>query len=272
MPLPVNFSAFDHSMIMKSISLLLLSLGLGALQVHAQSEMRYFRLVTPAANGEPEYEESISLFVSEDYAGGTEFAGSAETHSAYGNLTAVVRPDGIIHATWNYEIEGSEQSEEQLLKLDGDTLYLGEGELEERGPGQMVLKDPAAVVFEKALKEVAMSELPANAEEAAASVAALKAEIAKLAGGAVELDGMLRETQGWVRFLGYLAPAEGATLQNAEFAGRFPNEFQIQVKKDGDQWKLIRHGFRGAEGYFELTEASEEYESAPWPLEEEMLP
>jgi hypothetical protein len=253
-------------------TLILLTLGLAALQANAQDQVRYFQLITPAAKDEPSYEESIALWVSGEYAGGTQFAGSEGTHSAYGNLTAVVRPDGIIHATWNYDIEGSEQSEEQLLKLDGDTLYLGEGELEERGPGQMVLKDPAKVVFEKALKEIKMSEPEIDSEEAAPLVTALKEAVAKLAGAPVELEGGLRLTQGWVRFLGFIKPAEGAEVKNEAFAGSLGDEFQILLKQDAEKkWKLIRHGFRGPDGYFELEEASEDYESAPWPLEEELF-
>ena len=253
-------------------ALLLLALCILTLPARGQDQVRYFQLITPAAKDEPAYEESIALWVSGEYVGGSQFAGSEGTDSAYGNLVAVVRPDGIIHATWNYDIEGSEQSEEQLLKLDGDTLYLGEGELEERGPGQMVLKDPAKVVFEKALKEIKMSEPAIDSEEAAPIVTALKEAVAKLAGAPVELEGGLRLTQGWVRFLGFVKPAEGAEVKNENFAGNLDNEFQIQLKKDGDKgWKLIRHGFRGAEGYFEIEEASEDFEAAPWPLEEEIF-
>lgn len=257
---------------MKISHLILLALGLAPVFANAQDEVRYFQLITPAAQDEPAYEESIALWVSGEAAGGTQFAGSEGSHSAYGNLVAVVRPDGIIHATWNYDIEGSEQSEEQLLKLDGDTLYIGEGELEERGPGQMVLKDPAKVVFEKGLKEIKMSEPAIDSEEAAPVVAALKEAVAKLAGAPVELEGGLRLTQGWVRFVGFVKPAEGAEVKDETFADKIDSEFQIQLKKDGDKgWKLIRHGFRGGEGYFEIDEASEDFESAPWPLEEELF-
>jgi hypothetical protein len=253
-------------------ALLLLALGVVTLPARGQDQVRYFQLITPAEKDEPAYEESIALWVSGEYAGGTQFAGSEGTHSAYGNLTAVVRPDGIIHATWNYDIEGSQQSEEQLLKLDGDSLYLGEGELEERGPGQMVLKDPAKVVFEKALKEIKMSEPAIDSQEAAPVVVAIKEAVSKLAGAPVELEGGLRLTQGWVRFLGFVNAAEGTAPKNETFAAMMENEFQIQLKKDGDKgWKLIRHGFRGPEGYFEIEEASEEFESAPWPIEEEFF-
>jgi len=257
---------------MKITQLILLTLGLASVPANAQDGVRYFQLITPAAKDEPQYEEAVALWVSGEAAGGTEFNGSAETHSAYGNLVAVVRPDGIIHATWNYDIEGSEQSEEQLLKLDGDTLYIGSGELEERGPGQMVLKDPEKVVFEKALKEVKMSEPAIDSEEAAPLVTAVKEAVSKLAGAPVNLEGTLRLTQGWVRFLGFISPAEGAEVKNEAFAGSIGDEFQILLKQDAEKkWKLIRHGFRGADGYFELEEASEEYETAPWPLEEELF-
>ena len=83
---------------MKITQLILLTLGLASIQANAQDGVRYFQLITPAANDEPQYEEAVALWVSGEAAGGTQFNGSAETHSAYGNLTAVVRPDGIIHA------------------------------------------------------------------------------------------------------------------------------------------------------------------------------
>lgn len=256
---------------MKTTLPILFSLGLTSVLANAQEGLRYFQLITPAENDVPAYEDSIALWVSGESAGGTRYNGSVESDSAYGNLVAVVRPDGIIHATWNYSVEGFEQSEEQLLKVDGDTLYLGEGELEERGPGQMVLKDPEKVVFEKALKEVEMSEPAIDSEEAAPVAATLKEAIAKLAGAPVELEGGLRLTQGWVRFVGFVKPAEGAEVKDETFAANLGSEFQIQLKKDGEKgWKLIRHGFRGAEGYFEIEEASEDFESAPWPLEEEL--
>ena len=123
----------------------------------------------------------------------------------------------------------------------------------------------------KALKEVEMSESAIDSEEAAPVVAELKEAIAKLAGAPVELEGGLRLTQGWIRFLGFVTPAEGAEVKNEAFAGSLGDEFQILLKQDAEKkWQLVRHGFRGPEGYFELQEASEEYESAPWPLEEEL--
>lgn len=240
--------------------------------IHAQDEIRYFQLITPAANGQPQHEDSVSLWVSGESAGGTRFSGGAEVHSAFGSLLAEVRPDGIIHATWNYEIEGSQQSEEQLMKLDGDTLYLGTGELEEHGPGQMVLKDPGTVAFEVALKEVEVREPALDSEEAEPVAGFLKQTVSKLAGAPVSLDGSLRLTGGWARFVGFVTTADGAEATNEAFASRMGDEFQIQLKQDGEKgWTLIRHGFRNAEGFYEIEEATEDFETAPWPLEEELF-
>lgn len=240
--------------------------------IRAQDEIRYFQLITPATNDQPQYEDSVALWISGESAGGTRFNGAPEVHGAYGNLTAAVRPDGIIHATWNYEIEGSQQSEEQLMKLDGDTLYLGNGELEEHGPGQMVLKDPGKVVFEKALKEVTVSEPALDSKEAAPVLGVIKETVSRLAGTPVTLDGALRLTGGWVRFVGFIATPDGAEPKNEAFASRLGDEFQIQLKLDGEKgWKLIRHGFRNSEGFYEIEEATEDFETAPWPLEEELF-
>lgn len=231
----------------------------------AEDGVRYFQRLTP------DLEESVAIWTAGEIAGGMAFSGSQGTSSAYGSLTAVIRADGIIHATWNYEIEGSAQSEEQLLKIEGDKLFIGEGELEERGPGQLVLKDRDAVTFERVLEEVHMDELAPESEEAQPFMIPLKEITGKLAGAPVELEGGIRFSQGWVRFLGYLNAAEEAELTDT-FADNRDNEFQIFIRQQPDgSWKLMRHGFRTEAGYFEMEEATEESVSPPWPLEEEIF-
>jgi hypothetical protein len=49
-------------------------------------------------------------------------------------------------------IEGSQQQEEKLMKLTGDQLADGEGELVEGEGGMLKLKDPASVAFQPMTK------------------------------------------------------------------------------------------------------------------------
>ncbi|MCX6854609.1 MAG: hypothetical protein NTV80_06860, partial [Verrucomicrobia bacterium] len=51
-----------------------------------------------------------------------------EKDGAHGTISGSIK-DGLISAIYSYELEGAEQSQEQLYKLKGDTLLLGEGEL-----------------------------------------------------------------------------------------------------------------------------------------------
>jgi hypothetical protein len=98
---------------------------------------------------------TFALWVDSGAVGGSEFSGAPEKDSAYGSITGNLREDGLLHVTFNYTIEGNRQSEEQLLKIDGNKLIVGKGELEEHGPGQLVLKNPKSVKFDgKALTEV----------------------------------------------------------------------------------------------------------------------
>jgi hypothetical protein len=119
----------------------------------ADTTNRYFKLDSK------EEIVTFAMWVDSGNVGGSEYSGVPEKDSAYGSITGNVREDGLLHVTFNYMIEGSRQSEEQLLKIDGNKLIIGEGELEEHGPGQFVLKDPKSVKFDgKALTEVKMDE------------------------------------------------------------------------------------------------------------------
>ena len=52
----------------------------------------------------------------------------------------------IITADWTYMIEGSKNTEQVMLKLDGDKLSKAEGELTEKN-GKLVLKNPAKAKY-----------------------------------------------------------------------------------------------------------------------------
>ncbi|MCC6461000.1 MAG: hypothetical protein IT260_11050 [Saprospiraceae bacterium] len=72
---------------------------------------------------------------------------------AHGTFTGTLT-DNVISATWNYSIEGSEQTEEILIKIEGDKAYRGYGELQEGKDGHLTLKDPSQVKWEDAFTRV----------------------------------------------------------------------------------------------------------------------
>ncbi len=55
---------------------------------------------------------------------------------------------------YDYMIEGSNQSEEKIFKIDGDKLLIKEGELIEGKDGKLVMKDPVKAVFKETLVKV----------------------------------------------------------------------------------------------------------------------
>jgi hypothetical protein len=61
----------------------------------------------------------------------------------------------LITATWSYTIEGSEQAEEILVKIEGDKALRASGELTEGEAGTLVLKDPAKLSWEETFTRVA---------------------------------------------------------------------------------------------------------------------
>lgn len=65
-----------------------------------------------------------------------------------------VKDGNLITATWSYTIEGSEQTEEILIKIEGDKAFRGYGELTEGEAGTMVLKDPAKARWEDTFTRV----------------------------------------------------------------------------------------------------------------------
>jgi hypothetical protein len=74
-----------------------------------------------------------------------------EKDSARGTLSGKKEGD-LLKLTYDYMIEGSQQQEEKLMKLTGDQLADGEGELVEGEGGMLKLKDPASVAFQPMTK------------------------------------------------------------------------------------------------------------------------
>lgn len=60
----------------------------------------------------------------------------------------------IITATWNYTIEGSEQTEQVMFKIEGDKATRASGELTEGKDGSLHMKDPAHAKWEETFSRV----------------------------------------------------------------------------------------------------------------------
>ena len=100
----------------------------------------------------------IALNISDDgKVSGTKSWQPAEGHGARGWLDGIVNGD-VLQVLYSYEIEGSEQSEEMVLKVAGTKLLIGEGELVDGGEGRMNLKEPNKVGFTKSLNKISWTE------------------------------------------------------------------------------------------------------------------
>ena len=67
----------------------------------------------------------------------------------------------IITADWTYMIEGSKNTEQIMLKLDGDKLSKAAGELVDK-KGKLVLKNPAKVKYTEMFNKVPCEKIAAN--------------------------------------------------------------------------------------------------------------
>ncbi|MFM2267279.1 MAG: hypothetical protein RL757_720 [Bacteroidota bacterium] len=75
-----------------------------------------------------------------------------------GTLKGKLAKDSTITADWDYVIEGSNQVEQVVLKVEKDALKQKQGELTETNLGskkvRMVLKNPAKAKFSKTFKKI----------------------------------------------------------------------------------------------------------------------
>ena len=217
--------------------------------------------------------EQLYLVIESHIVRGTR-SSSSEAASAYGKIFGNVREkDGILHVTYNYEIDGYQPgSEEQLMKLGKGSIAIAEGELEEHGPGQLVLKNPKAAKFTKVFKQVPLSSVEPNSPDGKAIVKAVDGVLSDSLGfspGAYE-NGFFRVAGDWALFQGYLTLPGNKKLTKPDLAAQFAErEFQAQLKKDSKGvWKVIRHGFAMPDGAFDCTHLDDA--PAPWQLMESM--
>ncbi len=76
----------------------------------------------------------------------------AEKDQAHGTIEGTIK-DNIITAIYSYTIEGSDQKEEAIFKMETGKISLLSGQMEEVD-GVMMIKDKAAVEISESLAEV----------------------------------------------------------------------------------------------------------------------
>lgn len=209
----------------------------------------------------------IALTIDGDQVTGTQnwLPKQPDGHGAHGTISGKVT-DGIIRVLYEYTIEGSEQSEEEVLKLDGDKLYIGEGQLlaDPKNDAHLKLEDPSKVVFKKPLSKIPVSEPKAGTPERKAIMNAMRAPVSAEVGRDVVFTGTVRVSGSWARFNGHVDPV-GGKPKNEDIAAEMELDFFALLQKDGKGgWKVLHQGFAGDIGVVEA--AKENYPKAPWVL------
>lgn len=245
---------------MKSL-LLSLSLSLGCLTMLAAEEgptVLFFE------KKEPKALTTLSLFIEGDQVFGNQHWLPKEMDGAHGTIDGTLSGD-ILRVVYSYTIEGSEQSEEQLFKLEGDKLIQGEGDMKDpKDDGHVVFRNIKAVTFTgDVLKKVPVQEPKAGTPERKAIMDAMRGPVSKHIGKPVQFTGSLRVFQGWARFSGKADTLDGKPPANENAAGELELDFNAYLRqaKDGT-WKPVHWGFAGDVSVVE--EAREKCEGAPW--------
>lgn len=214
-------------------------------------------------NATPEETLRISLSFEEDKVYGMQIWELREAHGSRGSLQGTAEDNGLLHLKHEYTIEGSDQTEEVLYKLEGDQLLIGEGELEESGGGILKLKDPGKVQFTKSLKRVEVQEPKPGSPGRKAIMDTMRGPISAYVGKTVEFTGDLRAYEGWACFSGNVATTDGKEPANENAAFALSLDFLALLKKDPEgEWQLLYWGFAGDIGA--RDEALERFPEVPW--------
>lgn len=213
---------------------------------------------------EPKALTTLSLFIEGDQVFGNHHWQPEEMDGAHGTIEGTLKGN-IVHVVYSYTIEGSEQSEEQLYKLEGDKLIKGEGEMKDpKEDGHAVFRNLKAVRFTgTVLKKVAVREPERGSPERKAIMDAMRGPVSKHIGKPVQFTGSLRVCKGWARFSGKADTLDGKPPANDDAAGELELDFNAYLRQTEDgAWKPVHWGFAGDVSVVE--EAKEKCEGAPW--------
>lgn len=240
--------------------LLLSSLLFGASVSAAESQTLFFAKETAKES------TRIVLVIEGNQVTGTQnwVPNQPDGHGAHGTISGTLAEGGIIRVLYEYTIESSEQAEEEVLKLEGNKLFIGEGQLrvDPKNESRLNLEDPGKVVFKKALTQIPTTEPKAGTPERKAIMDAMRVPVSAEVGQEVIFTGTVRKSGPWARFNGHVDPANGKP-KNETVAGDLELDFFALLKQDEKgAWKVLHKGFAGDIGVME--EAKEKYPKAPW--------
>lgn len=243
-------------------SLLLTPLLLGTALRAAEPQTLFF-----AQENAKEYTR-IVLTLEGDKVSGTQnwLPKAPDGHGAHGVINGKLGEGGIMRVLFEYTIEGSEQAEEEVLKLDGDKLFIGEGQLkaDPKNDSRLNLEAPDKVVFKKPLVKIPASEPKACTPERKAIMDAMRVPVSAEVGQEVAFTGTVRVSGNWARFSGHVDPANGKA-KSEDVSAALELDFFALLQKDGKgTWKVLHKGFAGDIAVME--EAKEKYPKAPWLL------
>ena len=236
------------------------SLTLGSLLTAAESQTLFFEKETPKDS------TRIALTIDGGAVSGTKvWRPKQEAHGAGGTLQGSLK-GAIINATWDYTIEGSEQSEQQIYKLEGERLLVGEGaKVDRKDNGKLTFKDSSLVKFSTVLQRVETREPKAGTPERKAIMDAMREPVSERIGKPVIFTGNVRATGSWARFQGNAATTDGKKPTKTDAAELLELDFFALLKRDADgAWKIQHWGFAGDIGV--RDEAREKFPAAPWVL------
>ena len=74
-----------------------------------------------------------------------------------------IKKDNMITADWNYTIEGANQIEEVVFKMEGDKLMQAQNELDDKS-GKLVIKDKSKLKFTEVFNKVNCNTLKLDRE------------------------------------------------------------------------------------------------------------
>lgn len=219
----------------------------------------FFELATPRET------TRVSLFIDGEEVRGTQTWGVPDAHGTQGSLEGKAGEGGLLRLRHDYVIEGADQSEEVVYKLQGDALLLGEGELVESDGGLLKLKDPSKVEFTKTLKRVKVEEPQPGSPERKEIMDRMRGPVSAYIGKTVEFTGELSTYQGWAIFSGNVAAKDGRRPADPDAAFALELDFAALLKKDPEgQWQMLEWGFSGDIGVYDSFRSN--FGTIPWVL------
>jgi hypothetical protein len=241
------------------VKTLLCFLALFSFAFASAEETLYFESATK------EETTRIVLYLSEGEVSGYQSWEVPEAHGTRGSLEGTLGDDGILRLVHRYTIEGADQAEEVVYKLDESGLLIGEGELVEDRDGLLRLKDPDKVKFTGKLSPVVVDDVAPGSPERKEIMESMRGPISAFIGSKVQFTGEVKTFGGWATFSGNVATADGARPKDEDAAFALELDFLALLKQDPDgRWQMLDWGFSGDISVRE--EFRGKYPGLPWVL------